>query len=117
MPGNECVLVRRRAHTAPVITRSAPRARPPPRRHAAPAHTDAYAYTRARAPVAAVASEGALAPLLTMAKFAPDMLKLSALSALDVLAVNNEGVKRELKQVGGCCGWKFGPNEPLMRPR
>lgn len=49
---------------------------------------------------AMIASRGAVAPLLSMANYGTDMHKLGALSALDVLAVNNADVRQQLKQGG-----------------
>jgi hypothetical protein len=47
-----------------------------------------------------IAAAGAIAPLVSMAQYAPDMLKLGALSALDVLSVNNADVVRQLGSEG-----------------
>jgi hypothetical protein len=47
-----------------------------------------------------IASAGAIAPLMAMASYGGDMQKLEALSALDVLTVNNAAVADQLKQEG-----------------
>ena len=47
-----------------------------------------------------IASENAVAPLLAMASYGPDMQKVGALGALDVLAINNGNVKQQLQEQG-----------------
>lgn len=47
-----------------------------------------------------IAAAGAIAPLVSMAQYAPDMLKLGALSALDVLSVNNPQVRQQMGAEG-----------------
>lgn len=49
---------------------------------------------------AMIAAEGAVAPLMSMAHFGSDMLKIGALSALDVLSINNADVRAQLAQEG-----------------
>jgi len=47
-----------------------------------------------------IAAAGAISPLLNMAHYGTDMLKLGALGALDVLAVNNADVRQQLTDEG-----------------
>jgi hypothetical protein len=49
---------------------------------------------------AMIAAEGAVQPLVEMAQYGSDMLKVGALGALEVLSVNNKGVREELTQQG-----------------
>lgn len=49
---------------------------------------------------AMIAAEGAIEPLVSMAQFGADMQKLSAMSALDVLSVNNAGARTQMQQHG-----------------
>ena len=47
-----------------------------------------------------ITAAGAVAPLVNMATYAPDMLKLGALGALDVLSVNSREVRQQLASEG-----------------
>ena len=47
-----------------------------------------------------IAAEGAVAPLLNLAHYGSDMLKIGALGALDVLSINNADVREQLSKEG-----------------
>lgn len=49
---------------------------------------------------ALIASEGAVAPLVSLASYGSDLQKLGALNTLDVLTVNNPGVRGQLQEQG-----------------